>query len=94
MMLKIQPTNDVCIQFTEDQMNELNIQEGDKFSVKLLEDGKIELSKYKSVEINLGELSREVLEYMIGISCEQDISINDVVSNILKFMIENKGLLE
>lgn len=94
MMVKVQPTKDVFVQFTEDQMSELNIQEGDKFSVNLLEEGKIELKKYKTIEIELGELSREVLEHMIQISCEQDISINDVVSNILKFMVENKDLLE
>lgn len=88
MNIKLQPSNDSFVQFTEDQMQELNIKQGDKFSITVNDNGSILLAPYKTLEVELGELSREVLESLIQISCEKDISCNEVVSDILRFMIE------
>ena len=44
-----------------------------------------------SDELNLSEFSREIMEHPIQESCDKDISINEVMSNILdKFIYEHK----
>jgi bifunctional DNA-binding transcriptional regulator/antitoxin component of YhaV-PrlF toxin-antitoxin module len=83
----VEPTGDLCIKFTDEELNRLGIKKGDKFSFKEDGDG-ILLQKYGTIEIDLGELSRETLEMMIKMSCDEDISINEVVSNIMETYIE------
>jgi hypothetical protein len=46
MKKKLEPTGDVMIRLTEDELIELNIKEGDKFDFKPQEDGSIKLEKY------------------------------------------------
>jgi bifunctional DNA-binding transcriptional regulator/antitoxin component of YhaV-PrlF toxin-antitoxin module len=84
----LEPTGDVCVKFTEDELISLNIKQGDKFSFKETEDG-ILLEKFASIDIDLSDFNRDVLEYLIQISCEKDISINDVVSEILEKALKN-----
>lgn len=88
MKVKVEPTNDVMITFTEEQMEELGIKPGDKFSVDVREDGSISLTPYKSIEIDLNDFDRLTLEMLITISCEEDISINEVISNLLQKVID------
>ena len=83
----VEPTGDLCIKFTDEEMERLGIKKGDKFSFKEDEDG-ILLQKYGTIEINLEEFSRETLEMLINTSCDEDISINEVISNILETYIE------
>ena len=37
----VEPTGDVCVKFTEDELAQLNIKQGDKFSIKETADGMI-----------------------------------------------------
>jgi antitoxin component of MazEF toxin-antitoxin module len=83
------PTNDLYMQFTEEELNELNMKPGDKFDVKHHNDGSIELRPYVKVELDMEEWPREVLEMIIKESCEQDISANDVINNLLKESLKN-----
>jgi hypothetical protein len=78
------PTNDMYMQFTEDELAELNMSPGDKFSVRPMDDGSIKLEKYVKMEVDMGDWPREILELIIKKSCEEDSSANDVISNILK----------
>lgn len=48
------------------------------------------MEKKESVEIDLGEFSREQLEHLIQQSCEQDVSVNVVIENILKNFMESE----
>lgn len=93
---KVEPTNDVCVKFTEEEMEKLNISPGDKFTVHL-EDGGILLKKFVKIEIDMSDWSREMLEDLIDVSCKEDISINEVISNAIKKnipedMAEENGL--
>jgi hypothetical protein len=83
----IEPTGDVCVKFTEEELAKLNIKEGDKFSIKETEEG-IVLQKFATVDINLSELERELLEFLIQESCDKDISINEVISQLLEKGLE------
>jgi hypothetical protein len=86
----IEPTGDVCVKFTEEELAKLNIKQGDKFSIKETEEG-ILLEKFATVDIDLSECSREILEFLIQESCDKDISVNEVVSDVFeKFIDQNK----
>ena len=87
----IEPTGDVCVKFTEDELVKLNIKQGDKFSIKETDDG-ILLEKFASIELDLSEFNRDILEFLIQESCDKDISINEVFSNIFDQVIKNENL--
>ena len=83
------PTNDVYIQFTEEELSSIGAGPGTKFQAKVHDDGSIELRPYVKVELDMEEWSREVLELIIKKSCEEDISVNDVINNFLKESLKN-----
>jgi hypothetical protein len=80
----LQPTNDVFIQFTEEELSSIGAGPGTKFETTLHEDGSIELRPYAKIELEMEEWPRGLLEMIIKESCEQDISANDVICNLLK----------
>jgi hypothetical protein len=80
----LQPTNDVFIQFTEEELSSIGAGPGTKFEVKVNDDGSIELRPYVKMEIDMADWPREVLEMIVKESCEHDISANDVISKLLK----------
>lgn len=84
---KIQTTGEMCVKFTEDELAKLNIKQGDKFSIKETVEG-ILLEKFATVDIDLSECSREILEFLIQESCDKDISINEVISDLLEKGLE------
>jgi bifunctional DNA-binding transcriptional regulator/antitoxin component of YhaV-PrlF toxin-antitoxin module len=84
----VEPTGDVCVKFTEEELAKLNIKEGDKFSIKETDEG-IVLQKFATVDIDLSELERELLEFLIQESCDKDISINEVISQLLEKGLEH-----
>ena len=83
------PTNDLYIQFTEEELSSIGAGPGTKFEAKLYDDGSIELRPYAKLEVDLEDWPREILEMIIKDSCEQDISANDVISNLLKESLKN-----
>ena len=83
----VEPTGDVCVKFTEEELAQLNIKQGDKFSIKETDDG-ILLQKFATIELDLWEFKRGILEFLIQESCEKDISVNEVISNIFERIIE------
>jgi hypothetical protein len=87
----IEPTGDVCVKFTEEELAKLNIKQGDKFSIKETDDG-ILLEKFATIELDLSEFNRDILEFLIQESCNKDISINEVFSNILDRIIKDENL--
>jgi hypothetical protein len=85
----LQPTNDVFIQFTEEELSSIGAGPGTKFEAKLHDDGSIELRPYVKMELDMADWPREVLEMIVKESCEQDISANDVISNLLKKSLDH-----
>jgi hypothetical protein len=84
----IEPTGDVCVKFTEDELAQLNVKQGDKFSIKETDAG-ILLEKFATVDIDLNEVDREILEFLIQESCDKDISVNQVISDLLEKDLEH-----
>jgi hypothetical protein len=79
----IQRSEDCFVQFTNEELTELGIKEGDKFSWEE-DNGSILLKKHVPVEVDISDWSRDVLEMLICESIEKDISINDVICGIIE----------
>jgi hypothetical protein len=88
MVKKIEPTGDLCIKFTEDELLSLGLQENDKLSCKI-DNNSILLQKYETLELDLSEFDRDKLEFLILESCKKDISVSEVISNILEKTIKD-----
>ncbi len=85
----VQRSEECFVQFTEDELAQLNIKAGDKFSCEI-DDGGILLKKYATLDLDISEWSRNVLEMLIAESVEQDVSVNEVICNIVsKFIKES-----
>ena len=79
---KVQKSDELYIQFTDTELEQLNIKPGDKFSWEIENDSLV-LKKFASLDVDISEWSREVLEMLIVESVEKDISVNEVICNIL-----------
>lgn len=82
---KVLEKKDLYIQFSEEEMQELGWEEGQKLSFKFDEETKaITLEPFVKIELDISEWSREILEFLVGESCERDISVNEVINEVLK----------
>jgi len=88
---KIKRSEDLFIEFTPDELQQLNIKEGEKFSYHVDGDGII-LKKFGTIDVDISQWSREVLEMLVVESVEKDISVNEVICNILEEDLEVKNL--
>ena len=88
MKKALQPTGDMMIAFTEDELKQLNIKEGDRFDFKLQDDGSVKLDKYVDIELDMADWPREVLEMLVKRSCERDVSVNEILIEILEQAIK------
>jgi hypothetical protein len=81
---KVQEKKDLFIQFSEEEIQEMGWEENQKLSIKVNEEtGQITLDPFVKMDIDLGEWDRETLEFLIGESCERDISVNEVINEVL-----------
>lgn len=86
---KVQEKKELFIQFSEEEMQELGWQEGQKLSFKFDEETKtITLEPFVKMEIDINEWSREVLEFLVQQSCDRDISVNEIINEVLKQSLE------
>lgn len=79
------------IEFTDEEIQALNIEVGQKFSCKI-KDGCLRLEPFVKMEIDMGDWDREVLLMLIKESCERDVSVNEVISDLLEKTIEDRNL--
>jgi hypothetical protein len=70
------------IDFSDEELAELDIQKGDKFSVKPTENG-LFLEKYATLEIDLDAWSKEDLMNLIVRSMDNDQTIEETIEEIL-----------
>jgi hypothetical protein len=79
------------IEFTDEELKALNMEKGQKYSCKL-QDGGLMLKPFVKMEIEIGSWDREILEMLIEESCERDVSVNQVINDILEEVIKNDKL--
>jgi hypothetical protein len=89
---KVQEKKELYIQFSEEEMQELGWEEGQKLSFKFDEETKaITLEPYVKMEIEISEWPREILEFLIQESCDRDVSVNEIINEtLLKFIDKNE----
>ena len=87
---KIQEKKELYIQFSEEEMQELGWEEGQKLSFKFDEETKaITLEPFVKMELDISEWDREILEFLVGESCNRDISVNEVINEVLTKSLKN-----
>ena len=91
---KIQKKEEYFIQFTDEELATLNISAGDKFSWEEHPEGGFLLKKFETIDIDLEEMPREVLEFLIAESIERDITINDIINEIIEKIIDEERNLD
>ena len=79
------------IEFTDEELATLKMEKGQKYTYEI-EDGALKLIPYEKVELEIGGWEREILEFLIQESCERDVSVNEVICDILEKAIKNVGL--
>lgn len=81
---KIQEKKDLFIQFSEEEMQEMGWEEGQKFSFDFDDETKsITLKPFVKMKIDISEWDREILEFLIRESCDRDVSVNEVINEVL-----------
>jgi hypothetical protein len=85
---KVQEKKELFLQFSEEEMQEMGWEEGQKLSLKFDEDTKaITIEPFVKMDIDIGEWDREILEYLVGESCDRDVSVNEIINESLEKMI-------
>ena len=85
---KVQEKKELFLQFSEEEMQEMGWEEGQKLSLKFDEETKaISIEPFVKMDIDIGEWDREILEYLVGESCDRDVSVNEIINESLEKMI-------
>jgi hypothetical protein len=82
---------DYYIEFTDEELAALKMEKGQKYSCKI-EDGALKLEPFVKVELEIGNWPREILEFLLQESCERDVSVNEVINDVLEKAIKNVKL--
>jgi hypothetical protein len=86
----VQEKKDLFIQFSEEEMQELGWEENQKLSMSVDEEtGAITIKPWVKMEIEMEDWPKELMLFLIQESCEKDISINEVISNVLEQSLKN-----
>jgi len=80
---------DYYVEFTDEELKNLNLSKGQKLSCEI-EDGALKLTPFVKVDIDISEWKRDILEFLIKESCNQDISVNEIINNVLKNTIDEQ----
>jgi len=88
MIKTVQTKEEAYVQFTDEEMEELGIKENDEFEVEIQNDG-ILLKKMETVELNLEEFPREILEFLVKESCDKNVSCNKIIRETLEYYINS-----
>lgn len=87
MIKKVKEKKEFYIEFSDEEIAKIGWNKGQKLSIKTTEDGFL-LQPFSTLEIDLSEFDRSTLEHLISMSCELDISVNEVISNVLENYIK------
>jgi hypothetical protein len=82
---KVQEKTELFLQFSDEEIEEMGWEKGQKLSLNLDEETKtIILKPFVKMELDMDNWPKELLLFLIQESCEKDISVNEVISNILE----------
>lgn len=79
----VQKKEDLFIEFTDQEMQTLNIAPHDKFEIEVQSDTTLILKKFEKIDIDLGEFDKKTLELLIVKSIEEQIPVDSVITGML-----------
>ena len=79
------------IQFTDEELDKMNLKKGTKLDWKIQKDGSVLLVPWKSFEIDVSEWDQETLFFLVKESLEKDLPVNDIIVDIITKIIENSS---
>jgi hypothetical protein len=85
----IQKNEEYFIQFTDEELSKLGLEKGDKLDWVLNEDGSVTLKKWATLELDMSEWSKEILMFLIQESIEKDLTVNEVIVDVIEKFIDN-----
>ena len=71
------------IEFTDEELEALKMEKGQKYSCEI-KDGGVQLTPFVKMEVEIGDWERETLEFLIQESCERDVSVNEIINEVLR----------
>ena len=88
---KVQEKKELFLQFSEEEMQEMGWEEGQKLSLKFDEDTKaITLEPFVKMELDITDWPVEILQFLVGESCERDVPVNEIINEtLLKYIDKN-----
>ena len=86
----VQSRPEYFLQFTDEEIELLNVKAGDKFEVIPHDDGSFELRKFVPLEIDISEYPREILEDLIKESLDKDIPVGDIIRKAIKESLQDE----
>jgi hypothetical protein len=84
MIKTLQEYKEYGVQFTDEELAELGMHKNQKFTVEIGEDETIKLVPFAKMDINIDEFPRDILEMLVRESAEKDVSVNQIISNVLE----------
>lgn len=86
----IKVKEDYYIDFTDEELEALNMEKGQKYTCEI-KDGGLQLTPFVKMELDMNLWERDLLLFLIQESCERDVSINDVINDVLNEVIKQNG---
>lgn len=88
---KVQKKEEYYLSFTDEELAQLGLKEGDKFDWEIKEDG-VFLKKWVPVDLEINDWSKETLLFLIQESLEKNLPVNEVLVGILDQILKNHSL--
>ena len=89
MNKKIQSKTEHFITFTDEELSELKIQKGDKFTVEE-KDGAIVLTPFVSIELDLDNWEKDDLIFFFMYCNKHDLSPSDAINQVLENILDEE----
>lgn len=84
---KVEKKEEYYLTFTNEELSQLGLKEGDKMDWEIREDG-VFLKKWTSIDLELQDWSKEILLFLIQESIEKNLTINEVIVNVLEDVVK------
>jgi len=85
----IQKSEEYFIQFTDEELSKLSLKNGDKLDWVINEDGSVLLKPWTTLDLDMSDWSKETLMFLIQESIEKDVTINEVIVDVIQKFIDN-----
>jgi hypothetical protein len=80
----VKEKKELYIEFTDEEIEEMGWEENQKLSMSLTEDGGIMIKPFVKVDIDISDWPKEIFEFLIQKSLEEDKTINQVIIDLLE----------